>query len=169
MNTLILSPGNNVCTVSGQGEPVMLLHGSACSKGQWAGLTHLLEAQFQVAAVDLLGHGETPAWPGPAPLTLADEAMAIRTLVEHVRGPVHLVGHSFGGAVALHFAQAHPDQVRSLVLIEPVAFNLLGMAGPASAAPLGAGHMLPITHAEDVNQAIQTHLQARGLRRMVAA
>ena len=45
-------------------------------------------------------------------------------------GPIHLVGHSYGGAVALRFAMQQPERLRSLVLIEPVAFHLLRDEAP---------------------------------------
>ena len=57
------------------------------------------------------------------------------------RGPIHLVGHSYGGAVALRFAMQQPERLRSLVLIEPVAFHLLRdeAPDPANRLPLQRG------------------------------
>jgi len=132
-------------------EAVVLLHGSACSRSQWKSLALALQLDFQVYAPDLLGHGVTPPWPGHVPLSLADEARAIDAIVRQVGGPVHLVGHSYGGSVALHYAQAHPERVRSLTLIEPVAFNLLDMDGPRSAAMLAEIHWLASSFAHDAN------------------
>src|SRR4051794_38237412 len=98
------------CTEAGSGQPVVLLHGSACSGRQWRDLTGRLEDRFRVLAPDLHGHGESDAWPGPAPLTLAGEAAIVAALANLAGEPIHLVGHSYGAAVALHFAQAHPDR-----------------------------------------------------------
>lgn len=110
---------------TGCGEPVVLLHSSASSSAQWRGLTALLENRFHILAPDLYGYGDTAAWPGQSPLTLADEAALVAASLTHCRGPVHLVGHSYGGAVALRVALDHADKLRSLTLIEPVAFHLL--------------------------------------------
>jgi pimeloyl-ACP methyl ester carboxylesterase len=110
---------------AGRGQPVVLLHGSAASASQWRGLTRALESRFHVFAPELHGHGDSRPWTGPGPLTLAAEAAIIAAFADRVDRTIHLVAHSFGAAVALHFARTFPDRLRSLVLIEPVAFHLL--------------------------------------------
>lgn len=117
----------------------------------------------RVLAVDLHDHGVGPAWTtdgvSPAPLTLEDEAALVAPLLaeagrvgqgEGDGGGVHLVGHSYGGAVALKVASQHPQHVRSLVLYEPVAFRLL-LDDPASHAE--TAEALAVTHM------VQTHLE----------
>ena len=71
-------------------------------------------------------------WPGFGAYTLAAEVQLVEALLPPGEGKIHLVGHSYGGAVALRFAMRHPERLRSLVLIEPVAFHLLrdGMPDP---------------------------------------
>ncbi|MBL8347033.1 MAG: alpha/beta hydrolase [Rubrivivax sp.] len=131
---------------------VIALHASASSARQWRALAARLEPQgaaasrtvtgYRVIAVDLHDHGVGPAWTvggaSRAPLTLEDEAALVAPLLAEAGrvsdgGGVHLVGHSYGGAVALKVACQHPQHVRSLVLYEPVAFRLL-MDDPASHA-----------------------------------
>jgi len=92
---------------------VVLLHCSASSGAQWRALVAQL-GRDRVLAPDLISHG-----------TLAREAGAIRSLMGRLDEPVHLVGHSYGGAVALHIARTRPERVRSLTLVEPSAFHLL--------------------------------------------
>lgn len=104
--------------------PVVLLHSSAASGRQWQALVETLRACHEVFAVDLYGHGAQPAWPGPAPMSLADEAAPVERLLERLGG-AHLVGHSYGAAVALKLASRRPALVRSLVAYEPVLFGLL--------------------------------------------
>jgi lipase len=58
-------------------------------------------------------------------LTLQEIARALLPVIEREGRPVHLVGHSFGGAVALRFASIFPGKVESLTLIESAAFNLI--------------------------------------------
>ncbi len=111
---------------------LVLLHSSAASARQWDALARSLAAHFEVHAIELHGHGARAPWSGTAPLTLADEAAAIDTLIER-RGAVHLVGHSYGGAVALDAARRHPQAVRSVAVYEPVLFGCL-LADRASRA-----------------------------------
>ncbi len=65
----------------------------------------------------------------PTEAALADAVLAHADPPSH-HGPIHLVGHSYGGAVALRFAMQQPERLRSLVLIEPVAFHLLRDESP---------------------------------------
>lgn len=104
-------------------DTVVLLHSSASSSRQWDALAHALGARFRVRAIDFHGHGDRPPWRVDVPLTLADDAAPVRSLLAD--GGVHLVGHSYGAAVALKLAVEHPQWVRSVVAYEPVLFRLL--------------------------------------------
>lgn len=79
---------------------------------------------FQAVPLDLWGHGLRERWHGAGPLRLREEAAAIEAACPG-GGPFHLVGHSYGGAVALKFASSHAGRVRSLTLIEPSCFHIL--------------------------------------------
>lgn len=125
MSKLQTTGTNTTLAYSGKGETAVLLHSSASSGSQWRSLAGLLENDFKVLAPDLYGYGASADWAERKPLTLADEAAAIRALLGRDDKAVHLVGHSYGGAVALKLAlQAH-IRLQSLTLIEPVAFHLL--------------------------------------------
>jgi pimeloyl-ACP methyl ester carboxylesterase len=104
--------------------PAVLLHGTASTGGQWKSLTAWLAPSHLVLAPDLPGYGTAKDQMSGAGDLLADAAPTI-ALIETQGGPAHLVGHSYGGAVALAIAMSRPDLVRSLSLIEPVAFYLL--------------------------------------------
>jgi pimeloyl-ACP methyl ester carboxylesterase len=108
---------------------VVLLHSSASSGGQWHALTQKL-AGYRVMAPDLIGYGNTPHWAGRGAFRLEHEAGMVLSLAGRCGEPVHLVGHSFGGAVALHVARTRPDLLASLTVIEPVAFHLLKDCDP---------------------------------------
>lgn len=109
---------------AGAGVPVIALHGSAATSGQWRFLAGCLEGRFRVVAPDLPGYGRSEALEEGAP-DLARVAARLVPLIDAAGEPVHLVGHSFGGAVALKIARAMPERVRSLTLIEPASFHLL--------------------------------------------
>jgi pimeloyl-ACP methyl ester carboxylesterase len=106
-------------------------------------------AGFRATAVDLYGHGKRQRWHGEGALSLAHEAAAIWDVCP--RGePFHLVGHSYGGAVALRFALSFPERLRSLTLIEPSSFHLLADDAASHADALGEIR----TVAEAVNRAV---------------
>lgn len=103
----------------------MLLHCTGGSGSQWHDIAETLQPRFQIVAPDLCGYGETPHWPGSRAFSLADEVTLLATLIDKLARPVHVVGHSYGGAVALALARQFPDRVKSLTVIEPAAFHLL--------------------------------------------
>ena len=102
----------------------MLLHSSGSSGGNGSALAETLKPRFRVHAIDFHGHGEQAAWSGESPLTLADEAALARSVLAELGG-AHVIGHSYGGAVALKLAASCPEQVRSVVAYEPVLFRWL--------------------------------------------
>jgi pimeloyl-ACP methyl ester carboxylesterase len=113
---------------------VVLLHSSMSSKAQWLSLKDQLGESFRCLPVDLLGYGASPFPAGSDDVgadythTLAHEVDAvIAALASRLEQgeAFHLVGHSFGGACALHMARRMPERVLSLTLFEPVAFHLL--------------------------------------------
>ena len=65
--------------------------------------------------------------------TLADEAARTIALIDKSEEKVHLVGHSYGGGVALHVALARPSRIASMALYEPSAFHLLRQMGEPGA------------------------------------
>jgi pimeloyl-ACP methyl ester carboxylesterase len=122
---------------AGSGDAVVLLHSSASSGAQWRSLAAQLSDRYRVLAPDLYGYGASAHWPGHAPFALAHEAEIVHALLDHVGTQAHLVGHSYGGAVALHAARTRGGRFRSLVLIEPVAFYLLAERGEIAAVAEG--------------------------------
>ncbi|WP_162247147.1 alpha/beta fold hydrolase [Rhizobacter sp. Root404] len=119
---------------SGNGPTVVCLHASASSSAQWRALTERLSGRFRVLAVDLHGCGRTPGWPGPLPLQLDDETTMLDPVWDRAGARFHLMGHSYGGAVAMHAAIRHVDRVASLLVYEPVMFGLLNKLEPDSMA-----------------------------------
>jgi hypothetical protein len=115
-------------------DRVVLLPCSASSARQWKPLADQL-AGFHTVPFDLWGHGKQGRWHGASPLSLAEEAAAIHAACPD-GAPFHLVGHSYGGGVALNFALSHPGRLRSLTLIEPSSFHILKDAEGADASPL---------------------------------
>lgn len=118
----------------GSGSPIVLLHAGGSSSRQWLKAARLLEKEFRLIAPDLWGFGGSDAWRGEEPLTHDHQAMLVAAAIEQLAtGPVHLVGHSYGGAVAVRLALLQPALVKTLTLIEPILMRLLELAGDARA------------------------------------
>jgi pimeloyl-ACP methyl ester carboxylesterase len=105
---------------------VIALHSSLGSGRHWAKLAQELGSHYQVLAPDISGYGSDRG-STDLPLTLADEVAYLGKSLSEAEGPIHLVGHSYGGAVAFKIATASSlaNRVRSLTLIEPVLPALL--------------------------------------------
>ena len=122
--------GQLVYRVTGTGETVLLLHGSAGSHLLWRRLSRALEAGYLVIAPDLWGYGQSSAWHDILHFGLAEEMAPLWHLLPR-DGPLHIVGYSYGAVVALGLALAKKRTLSSLALIEPVAFRLLEDGGHA--------------------------------------
>jgi pimeloyl-ACP methyl ester carboxylesterase len=125
-------------SVTGRGTPVVLLHSGGMSSRQWSRLAGDLAADHRVILPDFIGYGRSSAWPREQLFHLSLDALAIEVLLDALSEPVHVVGHSYGGFVALLVALRRPGMVRSLALFEPVAFGVLHSSHDAAAlASLG--------------------------------
>jgi len=110
-------------------ETVVLLHGSASSGALWRHIKSALQSRYRCIAPDLIGYGSSAASPQQTAFGLDAELRAIEPLLRCCADTFHLLGHSFGGVLALHLALADPGRVRSLTLIEPVFFAALKYVG----------------------------------------
>lgn len=95
---------------------MLALHGLTGHGQRWQQLADHL-SEIAIAAPDLIGHGRS-TW--AAPWTLDANVVALGALLDaEADAPVLVVGHSFGGAVALQLAAARPDRVAALLLLDP--------------------------------------------------
>src|SRR5579871_3844459 len=119
---------------SGSGPSVVCLHSSASSSGQWRALMDRLAPAFRVIAVDLYGYGQSPAWSGRRRFSMDYEVALLENVFLSAGDRFHLVGHSYGGAIALKAALAHAGRVASLAIFEPVLFSILLAEDPEQPA-----------------------------------
>jgi 3-oxoadipate enol-lactonase len=107
---------------------VALLHGLGSSAEDWPLQVPALNQAFEVLAIDLPGHGQSP--PPPPGARMTDLArLAAECLKQAGRPPIHLVGLSFGAVVALQIAVDAPELVRSLTLTNGFARLHLTVGG----------------------------------------
>lgn len=133
---------------AGEGFAVVLLHGIPGSARTWDGVVGRLSPLHRVVVPDLLGFGASSRPTGARPLHAEAQAAALGDTLDSLGiGRMILVGHDFGGPVALTFTRRHPERVAGLALLStnaftdtPIPFPLslvtVPVAGPAAARML---------------------------------
>lgn len=108
---------------------VMALHCSGADSTQWQHLAGYFAPGTELVLPNLAGAEAVAQGWSRKTYALAQEAKPLVASLSRRPAPVHLVGHSYGGAIALHIAREHPDCVASLCLYEPTSFSLLRNSG----------------------------------------
>ncbi len=119
------------CAEAGQGNPVVLVHGSVSDQRTWAAQHDVFAERYRVITYSRRYH-----WPNVPIADGADYAMLehvddLRGVIESLNAePVHLVGHSYGGFLCLLLAIQSPESVRTLTLAEPPVLPLFASNTP---------------------------------------
>lgn len=104
---------------------VLLIHSGGFTSRQWRRLAEQLAPRYRVIAPDLLGYGAA-RWPAGKPFHFHEDVALLAGLLDDLPAePAHIVGHSYGGLLALQLALARPAAVRRIAVYEPVTFGLL--------------------------------------------
>src|SRR6266481_1570568 len=120
---------------AGEGEPVVMIHGGSMAGSSTANVFSRnipgLAKRFHVFALDRLASGMTGNPNDDKDYNYASEAEFVYQFIQTLKlGPVHLVGHSAGGGIALFMAMEHPDAVKTLVIIAAGPEDPNAIAGP---------------------------------------
>jgi pimeloyl-ACP methyl ester carboxylesterase len=129
MPTLSFKRVNVHYTDMGSGKPVVFVHTGPGNSTHWRKVCDILKDSYRLLAIDLYGRGGTDPWSNKSALQLDDEADLVMALISTCEDAVHLVGHSYGGAVSIRLALATQERLQSLVLIEPEVYPLLKQIG----------------------------------------
>ena len=108
----------------GQGGVVLLIHSTVAGNKQWRKLIECLSPHYRILAPNLFGYGSTIKWHKKRAQTLSDQVDLVSSFFEKTES-ISIVGHSFGGSVAMMAAKKYPEKIKKLVLIEPNPFYLL--------------------------------------------
>ena len=104
-------------------DTVILLHGFSANKENWLRFSQHLPLNYQVIALDLLGHGQHEI-NLTANYSIETQVLYLHKFInEVVKKPVHLVGNSMGGAIASLYAAIYPNAVKTLMLISPAGIH----------------------------------------------
>lgn len=109
--------------ISGDGSPLIILHGLFGTLENWGGQTAVLKEHYQVISVDLRNHGRSPHSIEMNYLAMANDI--IQLMDELSLTSAAILGHSMGGKVAMQLALKFPDRVNKLIIVDisPVSYN----------------------------------------------
>jgi pimeloyl-ACP methyl ester carboxylesterase len=150
--------------VYGDGTPLVVLHGLFGSSDNWHSLAQRFGSFYRVYCIDLRNHGRSP-W---------DDVHSYESMIEdlysffnrHGIQKAHLIGHSMGGKVAMHFAQSYPELLEKMVVAD------MGI----KAYPMHHQHILAGIHALDLpnirsrseaEKILSLHIEAAGVRQFL--
>ncbi|MBI4274955.1 MAG: alpha/beta hydrolase [Rhizobiales bacterium] len=129
MKTIVINGRVRFFEDEGQGPPVILVHGSLSNAWQWRTLTERLRGRFRVLAPDLYAGEPQGGAPRIGDFSFTEDCAFVQRLIDDAGGSAHLLGHSYGGVVAIKSALERRDRLASLTLIEPSCFHLLDKSG----------------------------------------
>lgn len=150
------SPPPLIVTEEGKGEPVLLLHGLGGSGHVWGELIALGKEQFRFLHLDLPNHGRATSW---AKMTPREVALRIAERFGYGEdGGIYVVGHSFGGVVALELAAIAPKLVRGVLVAAAPAMGLGGLK-TALSSPLADWTMRIASLVRPSAKAVRTYVE----------
>ncbi len=103
----------------GHGEAIVALHCTGGNAGQWKRVADHLDGKFRTVAPNFIGVGRTEQLGDDSQHWLEADISVVLAILEKQHRPVHLMGHSYGGHVALNVALNMKDSLKSLILVEP--------------------------------------------------
>lgn len=109
---------------------VLALHCTLAHSGVWRGVVNAMGDGVSFVAPDMLSHGRSPDWDRQGDY----QDRCVAAIAPLLEGPMDIIGHSFGGLIALRLAVQYPERVRSLTMIEPVFFSVAQQDAPAEVA-----------------------------------
>ena len=113
----------------GNGPKVLLLHSTATGVRQWKYFINKFKDRFHFVAPNLIGYGKTDKWKDENPQRLIDQVYILKRIPALQNQKFSIVGHSFGGSVAMMAALHFQDKIDKLILLEPNPFYLLKQGG----------------------------------------
>lgn len=120
---------------------VLLVHSGGFTSRQWKRLIKELGSDHEILNPDLIGYGSGPPWPVGMPFHFHSDVDRLVGMLDGA--PTHLVGHSYGGFLAMQLALRAPGSIRSIAVFEPVTFGVLG---PEDAETRAVIDLLPPYH-----------------------
>jgi pimeloyl-ACP methyl ester carboxylesterase len=135
-------------------EKLLLLHGySGMGQLQWSRTARLLRDRYDCILPDLLSHGRSAKWDtAHAGRNIDDQVAHVILILDSlgVKGPIPVVGNSYGGGVAARLAELHPDRVKQLVIYDGLVSDYSVALADSIARSVGAPNMLTVMRTANV-------------------
>jgi pimeloyl-ACP methyl ester carboxylesterase len=154
LETISIHGQDAAVRIAGSGPAVVLVHGLASSSDTWIPTIDRLAETHRIIAPDLPGHGRSAKPRGD--YSLGAYANFLRDLLANLECPrATIVGHSFGGGIAMQFAYQHPDIAERLVLVssgglgDEVSWLLRTLSAPGVEHLLGLATLPLVRNAAD--------------------
>lgn len=145
--------------VQGEGEPVLLIHGSLIAASFFPIMDESSLADFRLIRYHRRGYAGSTAAEGPLNSYIERAAADANALLQHLGvDRAHVVGHSYGGLIALQLAHDAPEIVHSLLLLEPPLPNPSASESAEENPPPGMEHYRAGAPVEAVDEALQTYV-----------
>jgi pimeloyl-ACP methyl ester carboxylesterase len=125
MDKFVVVKGHNIHYVeAGEGEPIFLIPGAFSTYRHWNQMIPYLSKNYRLFCIDYLGVGDSDKPKSGFKYTIEEEADLMMEMIEKLGiSKVHMVGVSFGGAIALNLAARYPQRVSKIVSIEGNGIN----------------------------------------------
>ena len=111
-------------SINKEKQAVMMLHGTASNAKQWSQLATLLNQQYSVYTPEIPGYVKNENDTLQAFHSLDNRVKPLLDLLDSINEKIHLVGHSFGGLVALRLGELRPNKVLSITIYEPTVIGV---------------------------------------------
>ncbi len=156
---------------TGNGKPIIILHGLYGSSDNWHSIARALSDSFTVYTVDLRNHGNSPHDAVHTYQALADDVVEFMNRLQLKKAI--FIGHSMGGKVALKFGQNHPELVERMVIVDISPTGYIGTETPETISHRNIIQSLlelnpdTILSREEADRMLQSHIPSDKVRQFL--
>lgn len=169
--------------VTGDGEPLLFIHGLGSNSRAWKMQVPIFSEHYKVITFDIRGHGQSGKSPGPYSIEtfVADTVELMKSLG---LGSAHVVGHSLGGMIGLQLCTGVPEMVKSLVIMNGYfegyvrtfkdgfeclkQIVLVGLTGMQKERQVASGQVFPRQDQQQLHQVIIQRLALNNKRAYIS-
>lgn len=150
--------------ISGDGPPIVILHGLFGASSNWRSVGRSLAASFRVIVVDQRNHGQSPHTPTMRYEEMASDVVNLLDTLDVDQAAI--IGHSMGGKTAMKLALSHPSRVERLCVVDIAPMPSRSDHGPTLAA-MRALNIGALANRAQADAALSTQISEPGMRAFV--